>query len=115
MIIVGGFFTLTVSGTPTASQLGDLGVLSAEGNWVLSILGIYATFLGVILFLFGFLYLMTAYGLWQMTTEYRWAWWLALILSIFGLFSFPVGTILSLVILVCLWTIKDKYGVKITI
>ncbi len=49
-----------------------------------------------ILIVLAILYLIAGIGLWQ---RQEWARWLTIVLAILGLFNFPVGTIIGLVIL----------------
>jgi len=51
----------------------------------------------------GLLYFGTAYGLW---TGKNWARIIAIVLAILGLFNFPIGTIISIIILIYLF--KDE-------
>jgi len=94
IIVLGGFFSFSLTGT-------------AE-------VGILVMIIGFVMLLFAVLYLITSWGLYQMNSEYKWAWWVAFIVSFFNLFSLPAGTILSIILLISLWTVRDRYGVKIS-
>ena len=63
-----------------------------------------ATVVGGIIAFFGVLDLIVAYGTWEM---YKWARTLGIILGVLSLISFPVGTIIGLVILYYL-TLHDE-------
>jgi hypothetical protein len=63
-----------------------------------------ATVVGGVIVLFGLLDLVVAYGTWEM---YKWARTAGIVLGVLSLLSFPIGTIIGLVILYYL-TLHDE-------
>ena len=63
----------------------------------------------VVLFLIiAIFYFITGWGLLNLK---KWSWYVALILSIIGLLGFPIGTVISLIVLWYLWKTKTYFGV----
>jgi hypothetical protein len=63
--------------------------------------------LGPLFILYGILWLLFIGGLW---TNQSWAYVFGLLISLLTLWYLPVGTLLSLVMLVLLWAFKQKLG-----
>lgn len=63
--------------------------------------------LGPLFVVFGLLWLGWLYALW---THQSWAWLFGVIISILTLWYLPVGTLFSVIILVVLFTAKNKLG-----
>lgn len=64
--------------------------------------------LGPLFILFGILWLIWLFALW---TNQNWTYTFGLAISILTLWYLPVGTLLSLIILVVLLTAKSKLGI----
>ena len=62
--------------------------------------GAFAAFLGIILIGAGALELVSAYGVWNLTS---WGRILSTVMAALGLLSIPIGTILGIVIIYFLW------------
>jgi len=63
--------------------------------------------LGPLFIVFGLLWLVFLFGLW---TNQSWAYIFGLTISVLTLWYLPVGTIVSIIILVLLMTMKTKLG-----
>jgi hypothetical protein len=63
----------------------------------------------IVLFLIiGIFYFITGWGLLNLK---KWSWYIALILALIGLIGFPIGTIISIIVLWYLWRTKSYFGV----
>lgn len=63
--------------------------------------------LGPLFILYGFAWLVWIYSLW---TNKIWAFPLGILISFLTLWYFPVGSVLSLIIIIVLFTSKQKLG-----
>jgi hypothetical protein len=63
----------------------------------------------IVLFLIiGIFYFITGWGLLNLK---KWSWYIALILALIGLIGFPIGTIISIIVLWYLFKTKSYFGV----
>lgn len=63
--------------------------------------------LGPLFIVFGLIWLIFIFGLW---TNHSWNYLLGIIVSILTLWYLPIGTLLSIIILIILLTSKQKLG-----
>ncbi len=63
--------------------------------------------LGPLFIIFGILWLVFLYGLW---TNQQWSYAFGIVVSILTLWYLPVGTIISLIVLIVLFTARQKLG-----
>jgi hypothetical protein len=79
------------------------------GPWsdIFNKLGIDAFKLGPVFIAYGLVWLVFAFGLW---TSQGWAYWLGLVISFCTLWYLPVGTLISLIILILLLIFRSRLG-----
>ena len=65
-------------------------------NWVIDLVDSIFVGIGVISFIIGIIYVIVGWGLWTMKS---WARLAAIVLAVISLISFPIGTILGIIIL----------------
>ena len=63
--------------------------------------------LGPLFFVFGILWLIFLYGIW---TNQQWSYAFGIVVSIITLWYVPVGTIISLIVLIVLLTARQHFG-----
>lgn len=103
----------TVSPVERPTGVTILGVLAVIAGILQILSGILLAFLFdsggiVVLFLIiAIFYFITGWGLLNLK---KWSWYIALILSIIGLVGFPVGTIISVIVLWYLWKTRNYFG-----
>jgi hypothetical protein len=82
------------------------GILQILSGIILAIIidsgGIVVLFLIIAIF-----YFITGWGLLNLK---KWSWYIALILSIIGLLGFPLGTVISIIVLWYLWKTRNYFG-----
>lgn len=104
LLAIGGL-TLLLAGRP--SVLTDwINPVTDAGATGLAFAGAAAITTGIIMLLFGLLYIGIGYGLWTMRP---WARIAALVISIISLFAFPLGTLLGII---GIWMFGFDPGVK---
>ena len=92
-----GIAAIALGGAFAAMLTGAQG---SEGAAAGGVMGAVAGIIGFVFIIIGAIYLFLAYSLWQLK---GWARLVTTVLAVIGLLGFPIGTIMSLIMLYILW------------